>query len=137
MRLPALSYKEIFKELDTSRQGLTEEEVQARLQKHGPNEIQETGKTPLILKFLANFYHLMAIMLWAAALLAFLSDQPQLGYAVIGVIVINALFSFGQESRRKKRSRPSKSWCPSRPRLSETANTKNLSQVSLRPVTLY
>lgn len=102
MEIYQLTADRVFEKLRTLSKGLTEEEAQKRLKKYGPNEIEETGKTPLILKFLANFYHLMALMLWAAAVLAFASDQPQLGYAVIGVIVINALFSFGQEYKAEK-----------------------------------
>ncbi len=36
----------------------------------------------------------MALLLWAASFLAFLSGTPELGFAIIAVIFINAIFSF-------------------------------------------
>jgi Ca2+-transporting ATPase len=39
----------------------------------------------------------MALLLWVAGILAFVSGTPQLGWAIWAVIWINALFSFWQE----------------------------------------
>ena len=36
--------EEVFKELDTSEQGLTENEAESRLKKYGPNEIKQVKK---------------------------------------------------------------------------------------------
>jgi magnesium-transporting ATPase (P-type) len=55
--------------------------------------------------FLRNFFHLFAVItLWVATVLAFLGEWKQpgqgmakIGYAIIAVIVVSGLFSFGQE----------------------------------------
>jgi P-type Ca2+ transporter type 2C len=66
----------------TRPDGLTHAEAAEQLQRCGPNLIQEIKGTPLILKFLANFTHLMAILLWIGGLVAFFAQMPQLGIAI-------------------------------------------------------
>lgn len=100
----SLNNEELYKELDVSHNGLSDEEAKKRLEIYGPNLIKEKKKRPLILRFLDNFIHLLAIILWIAAALCFIPrvDMPQLGYAIILVVVINAVFSFLQEFRAEK-----------------------------------
>jgi magnesium-transporting ATPase (P-type) len=43
---------------------LTHAEAAARLQHYGRNTIRTVETTPLVRKFLANFTHLMALLLW-------------------------------------------------------------------------
>lgn len=107
-----LSEEQIYEKLNTSPRGLTEEEAKKRLEKYGPNEIAEVKGRPLILKFLENFYHLFAILFWVASVMAFISEQPQLGYAIIGVIFINAIFSFSQEYKAEKATEALKKLMP-------------------------
>jgi magnesium-transporting ATPase (P-type) len=64
---------------------------------------------PLWMQFLGEFTHLFAVILWVAAALAFLADWSEpgqgmgtLGGAIIGVIVINSVFSFVQVHRAEK-----------------------------------
>ncbi len=44
-------------------------------------------------------------MLWVAAVLAFVGGMPQLGWAIIAVVVINGVFSFAQEYRAERATR--------------------------------
>ena len=37
---------------------------------------------PLILKFLANFTHLMAILLWVGGIVGFIAQMPEEGIAI-------------------------------------------------------
>lgn len=92
----------VFSALKTSEAGLDQAEVERRLQTHGLNVIEAGKKGSLLLKFLANFYHLMALLLWVASAFAFFGGQPQLGWTIIGVIIINAIFSFSQEYKAEK-----------------------------------
>jgi len=102
MKIYKLSKDDVYKKFDTSPKGLIVEEVEARLLKYGPNQLEEIKKQPIIYKFLANFYHLLALLLWAASILAFIAGMPQLGFAIIAVIVVNAIFSFWQEFQAQK-----------------------------------
>ena len=110
--LETLTPDEVYAALGTSPSGLSSEEAQKRLEKYGPNVLREAKKTPLIVKFLASFTHLMAILLWAASAMAFVAQMPQLGVAVIAVIVINAVFSFWQEYRAERATEELKKLLP-------------------------
>lgn len=100
--LYTLQPEEVYGRLGSSPNGLSEGEAQARLRRYGPNEVSEVKGTPLIIKFLENFYHFFALLLWAAAVLAFIGGLPELGFAIIAVIIINGIFSFYQEYKAEK-----------------------------------
>ncbi|MHB1055137.1 MAG: cation-translocating P-type ATPase [Thermoleophilia bacterium] len=112
-----LSNEELFKELDSSPAGLDIDEVGERLRQFGANEIVEARKSPLILRLAANFYHVFAILLWVAGVLAFIAGIPQLGWAIIAVIFINAFFSFWQEFQAQKAVEALKRILPARARV--------------------
>src|SRR5437016_5907075 len=80
--IEALPRIDVYVALGTQPLGLTQAEAAARLQHYGRNTIQTVETTPLIRKFLANFTHLMAMLLWAGGLLSFLAQMPQLGLAI-------------------------------------------------------
>ncbi|MGQ9681859.1 MAG: cation-translocating P-type ATPase [Anaerolineae bacterium] len=100
--LSTLPPDQVFGALDTSPDGLGSQEARRRLEKYGPNVLREGKKTPLLVKLMANLTHLMAILLWVAAAMAFVAKMPELGIAVIAVIIINAAFSFWQEYRAER-----------------------------------
>jgi sodium/potassium-transporting ATPase subunit alpha len=109
MKINSLTEEEVLRSLVTSENGLTEEEARKRFLEFGPNEIKEVKKTSLFIKFLTQFTHFLAILLWIGAGLAFLSEYLRpgegminLGLAIVGVIFINALFTFIQEYRAEK-----------------------------------
>ncbi len=92
----------VYERLETSAQGLSEEEAALRLEKYGFNELPEPAHRPMWLRFTDQLTHFMALLLWSAGVLAFISHTPELGWAIWAVIWINALFSFGQEFRAEK-----------------------------------
>ncbi len=97
-----LSKEEVLLEIGTTEKGLSEDEAMRRLQKYGPNTLEKIHQEPLILRFSANLTNLFAILLWIAGILAFVADMPQLGWAIIAVIFINAVFSFWQEYKAER-----------------------------------
>jgi Ca2+-transporting ATPase len=109
----ALPLSEVCPVVGSSPDGLTAAEAQARLQQYGPNAIQTIKGTPLWKKFLANFTHLMALLLWAGGIMAFIGQMPQLGWAVWAVILINGVFSFWQEFKAEKATEALKKLLPS------------------------
>lgn len=94
--------EEAYRLLGSSPLGLSQAEADARLQEYGPNLIRETGKTPILARFLMNFTHLMALLLWAGGGLAVLIGSPVLAIAIWMVNIINGCFSFIQEYRAEK-----------------------------------
>ncbi len=97
-----LAVPDVYKALDAQPQGLNAATAGARLRHYGPNVLRKVGGTPLIYRFLANFTHLMAILLWAGGVIGFVAQMPQLGVAIWMVNVINGVFSFWQEYKAEK-----------------------------------
>ena len=100
--LSSLPASQVFEQLGSTRRGISVAEADQRLITYGENKIPEIKKKPVILKFLANFYHTFALLLWFSSILAFLAEMAELGWAIIGVIVLNAIFSFWQEFKAEK-----------------------------------
>ncbi len=101
--------EEFYAHLHSGAQGLTQAEATQRLARYGANRIEEIAAQPFIGRLLKEFTHFFALILWLAAGLAFVAEwkdpgqgMATLGYAVLGVILINGLFSFWQEYRAEK-----------------------------------
>tara|TARA_Y100000031_G_C8248509_1_gene399373 strand:+ start:874 stop:3543 length:2670 start_codon:yes stop_codon:yes gene_type:complete len=94
--------EEIFKELDTKEEGLTEEEAEERLEKYGLNEIKESKKISALKIFLSQFNNIVIyILVFALAVSIFLGET--IDAIVIGAIVIaNAILGFIQEYKAEK-----------------------------------
>jgi sodium/potassium-transporting ATPase subunit alpha len=109
MHIQGLSKEETLKSLNASDKGLCAEEATQRLHEYGHNEIRAVKGKPLWRKLVAQFTHFLALLLWVAAGLSFLSEylhpgegMLSLGIAIVVVIIINALFTFIQEYRAEK-----------------------------------
>lgn len=104
---------QVYNALDSAPSGLTAEQVQTRQAQYGKNQIETQKKRSPVLLFLANFTHLMAILLWIAGIIALLAGMPQLAVAVWMVNVINGVFSFWQEFRAGKATEALRKMLPS------------------------
>ncbi|MFN8380204.1 MAG: cation-transporting P-type ATPase [Anaerolineae bacterium] len=93
---------DVYSVLESRATGLTGDEVAERLQQYGPNVLQQVKGTPLWIKFVGNFTHLMALLLWVGGVVGFIAGLPELGIAIWMVNVINGLFSFWQEFRAER-----------------------------------
>src|SRR3990172_311953 len=109
MKIHSLPENEVFRTLVTSERGLTRDEAQRRRAEFGPNRIEEVREKPLVRKFIGQFTHFLAVLLWIAAALSFLSEYLHpgegmlaLGLAITAVIFINAVFTFVQEYRAER-----------------------------------
>jgi calcium-translocating P-type ATPase len=109
MRIHQLSVNEALASLHSGPEGLTEAEAERRLAEFGPNQVERVEATPLFVRFLGQFIHFFALILWFAAALALFAEMHQpgegmgtLALAIVGVILINGLFSFWQEYRSER-----------------------------------
>ena len=109
MKLANLTADQALASLKTSRDGLGAAEAARRLAEFGPNHVEEVGKENLLLAFAREFTHFFAIILWVGAALAFLAERydpgqgmGRMGVAILGVILINGVFSFWQEYRAER-----------------------------------
>jgi magnesium-transporting ATPase (P-type) len=69
------------------------------LARDGLNVLPVAPGTPAWRQLVGEFFHFFALMLWVAAALAFVAGLPQLGVAIIVVILVNGLFAFAQQHR--------------------------------------
>lgn len=110
--LHSIPVPDVYRVLSTRPAGLTQAEVEEQRGIYGRNVISEVKGKPLILKFFANFTHLMAILLWIGGIVGFIARMPQLGIAIWMVNVINGVFSFWQEYRAEKATEALRSLIP-------------------------
>jgi magnesium-transporting ATPase (P-type) len=92
-----LPVEAVYESVSSTVAGLSETEAFNRLTQFGPNELPEPAHRPLWLRFADQLTHFMALLLWVAGVLAFISGTPELSWAIWAVIWINATFSFWQE----------------------------------------
>lgn len=109
MKIHHLTAEEALESLDSSLNGLNDAVIEERLHEYGFNRIEESQKPSRLLLFTQEFLHFFALILWLAAGLAFFAESQQpgegmstLGYAILGVIVINGCFSFWQRHRAEQ-----------------------------------
>jgi magnesium-transporting ATPase (P-type) len=109
MKIHHLNVAEALQSLRSSPEGLASIEARRRLREFGPNQVERVKGTPLSHRFLKGFTHFFALILWVAAGLAFVAEardpgsgMARLGWAILGVIFINGLFSFWQEHRAER-----------------------------------
>lgn len=98
--------KEVFGIFDTSHDGLSTKQVQDRQAQYGKNGITEKKKKPFIIRFGKHLVNQFALLLWGGAILSFLAEyfDPGQGMiyiaiALVTVVLINAFFTYWQESR--------------------------------------
>ncbi|HST40875.1 MAG TPA: cation-transporting P-type ATPase [Conexibacter sp.] len=82
--------------------GLSTAEAQRRLLQYGANELVRRDRRRWPRQLAQQFVHPLALLLWAAAVLAFVAALPALGVAIVAVVVLNALFAFWQEQQAER-----------------------------------
>ncbi|AHH19667.1 putative cation transport ATPase [Nocardia nova SH22a] len=87
----------LLRDLRSSRTGLSAREARRRLIHSGPNTLRRRGTRQWPRQLLRQFTHPLALLLWAAAALAFSVRIEAVGIAIVAVIMLNAVFAFVQE----------------------------------------
>ncbi len=88
--------------------GLTEEEARERLEKNGPNKLQDKKKESIIIKFIKQFNDFMIIILIIAsgisAVMAYLEGSGDYfdSIIIIAIVVFNAIMGLVQEAKAEK-----------------------------------
>jgi calcium-translocating P-type ATPase len=93
--------------------GLTEAEAGRRLQRDGPNELPEPPRPGALRQLMAQLTHLLAVLLWVAAVLAVLAGMPSLAAAIVVIVLLNGVFAFWQEHRADRSTQRLRALLPS------------------------
>lgn len=109
MRIQTLSAEQALASLRSGGRGLGTREAVRRLGRFGTNTLTAARREPAALRLLRSFTHFFALLLWLAAALAAVAEirQPGAGMGVlavtvVGVILVNGLFSFIQDHRAER-----------------------------------
>lgn len=104
-----ISLNDLFKRLDSSKEGLSSKDFQSRLGKYGLNILETKKKLTSLYKFLKQFTNFFAILLIIGSGLAFFAEylSPDQGnlyiaIALAAVVILNAIFTFIQEYQSEK-----------------------------------
>ena len=113
MKIHRLTVAGAFASMKSGLTGLSDAEARRRLVEFGANEVEEVAREALLLTLAKEFAHFFAIILWIAAALAFFAEWREpgqgmatLGFAIVGVILINGVFSFWQAYAALKKLLP-------------------------------
>ena len=90
---------ELLQKLDTSSDGITNNEADDRLRQYGPNSLKKQKRSGGIFLFLSQFKSpIILLLLFAAALSLFLQDSTD-AIIIFVIIFVSSMLSFFQEYR--------------------------------------
>ncbi|HEX9031811.1 MAG TPA: cation-transporting P-type ATPase [Streptosporangiaceae bacterium] len=92
----------LLRDLRSSPAGLSGREAARRLIHYGPNELHRRGGRRIWRELGRQFTHPLALLLWAAAGLAWLAGIEPVAIAIVIVIFLNAIFAFVQELQAER-----------------------------------
>lgn len=114
---------QVYAYLNSRPEGLGADEVGARLRELGPNTLEAPRGIWWLKSLVRQFTNFFTILLDVSAIICFVADSIQpgesmnvLGWALLGVSVLNALFSFFQEFRAERAMEELKKFLPRRVR---------------------
>jgi len=97
-----LSAAELLGRLGTSSAGLTEEEVAARLETYGHNEVVERHRRNAVLEFLMHFRSPVTLILIGAAIVSGFVGDPVNAGIILAIVLASVVLEFTQEYRAGK-----------------------------------
>lgn len=99
--------QEVFTKLNSNENGLSDKEVQKRLEKYGKNEIVRTKKISPLKIFIDQFKSFLVIILILAAIISYILSFFGEGskfdsLLIIAIVVANAFFGFIQDFKAER-----------------------------------
>ena len=97
-----LTVDEAFEACDSSNDGLTSEEARSKIERYGPNELRDRKRTSGWMRFVLQFHNPLIYVLVATAVVAGLLQHWVDTGVILGVVIINAIIGFVQESKAEQ-----------------------------------
>jgi Ca2+-transporting ATPase len=98
----SISVEEALKQQDSSPEGLSTQESQERLDKHGLNRLHREKGRPWYRRLLDQLNNILILILIVAAVASFFLGHAIDAAAIVGVVVIIALIGFIQEGKAEQ-----------------------------------
>ena len=119
--------------LGAGREGIGGREAQRRLQQYGPNEIRRRERRSHVRDLARQFTHPLALLLWAAAALAWIAGIVPVAIAIVVVIFVNAIFAFVQELQAERAVEALAAYLPSEARVVRDGRKARIPTTELVP----
>ncbi len=123
----------LLRDLRSSRDGLSAREAQRRLVQFGPNLLERRRQRRWLPELAHQFTHPLALLLWAAAGLAWIAGILAVAVAIAFVIAINAAFAFVQEMQAERAVEALAQYLPSEARALRDGSPVEMSTTELVP----
>jgi Ca2+-transporting ATPase len=92
----------VMQQLGTKREGLSGTDAVARLEKFGPNKLQELRKESPVVKYLRQFKDLMIILLVASSGVSFWLGDARTAIVLLAIVLFNTTIGFMQEFKAER-----------------------------------
>jgi len=92
----------VLKSQESSKNGIDSSQAQERLEKFGPNKLDEGKKKSVFVKFLEQLKDPMIIVLLAAAVISGLAHEIVDSIIILVVVVLNSILGVVQEGKAEK-----------------------------------
>ena len=89
-------YSDVLKEVESTINGISEEEAKNRLKKNGPNELKESDKVPIWKMFLESFKDPLVIILLIAAVVQIFLGEFVESIIIFVVVILNSVLGVTQ-----------------------------------------
>jgi Ca2+-transporting ATPase len=96
------SAEETLAAFGSTENGLAPDVVAERLAEYGPNQLEGRRKTSPVLAFLSQFLSPLIYVLLVAVIISFIVGHHTDAWVILGVLVLNAVIGYVQESRAEK-----------------------------------
>jgi len=88
--------------LQTTPDGLTDDEARARLRSCGPNRLPEPPRQSAAMRFLLQFHNILIYVLLAAAVITAVLEHVVDTAVILAVVIANAIIGFIQEGKAEE-----------------------------------
>ncbi len=98
----SLKVEEVIKSLNSSENGLNEDEIENRLKEHGFNEPQKEKRLAAFTIFVNQFKNALSLLLIFAGFLSLFLGETIESIAMFTIVLLNAVLGFFQEYKAEK-----------------------------------
>jgi len=123
----------LLRDLRSARSGLSSREAERRLVQFGPNLLRRRGGRRWPQELASQFTHPLALLLWAAAALAWVAGIVPVAVAIVVVILINAAFAFVQERQAERAVEALAQYLPAQTRVLRDGREQRIEARALVP----
>lgn len=94
--------KDVLKNFNVTKEGLTDKQVAESIEKNGYNELTEKKKKSLLIVFLEQFKDLLVVILIIAGILSIITGNVESTIVIFAVIILNAILGTVQHVKAEK-----------------------------------